>query len=74
MSDAKLSSILYASFSVWEGLGRVLDYGDTMTDFNYSLTEQQADRIAIRADWRAVGNDVAYVITEQLKLDLGVAG
>lgn len=73
MSDSKLSSILYATPSIWEGLGRILDFGDTMTDYNYSLTPQQADRIAIRADWRAIGEDVATVINQQLQLDLGVS-
>jgi len=71
VSQPKFSSFLFADSSVWEGLGRILDFGDTMTDYNYSLTDQQADRIAIRADWRAVGHDLARVIYQQLQLDLG---
>jgi hypothetical protein len=73
VSQPNFSSLLYADASIWEGLSRILDFGDTMTDYNYSLTGQQADRIAIRSDWRAVGNDVSRVIYQQLQLDLGAA-
>lgn len=73
MSDLPLSGVLFARDSFWEGMGRILDFGDTMTDYNYSLTEQQADRLAIRADWRAIGQDIARVFAVQLELDLGHA-
>jgi hypothetical protein len=49
-----------------------LDFGDTLTEFNASLSDAQADKLAIRADWRAVGADLAHVarndVAEQLEL------
>jgi hypothetical protein len=73
MSDSAFTTFLFASPSYLEGLSRILDFGDTFTDYNYSLTDQQADRIAIRSDWRAVGRDIGRVVYEQLRLDLGAA-
>jgi hypothetical protein len=43
-----------------------MDLGDTLTVFNSSQSEQQADRIALRADWRAVGYDLAVVFSRSL--------
>ncbi len=56
MSD--FSNNLFADPSFLEGMGRVLDFGDTMTDFNRSLTSEQADSRALFADWLALGGDL----------------
>jgi hypothetical protein len=52
------ATLLFAYPSFWEGFGRVLDAGGVLTEFNTSLTPQQADRHAIRSDWAAVGADL----------------
>jgi hypothetical protein len=56
------TNFLFAQPSFIEGAGRVLDFGDTLTEFNRSLDDEQADRLALWADWSAVGDDIGAVI------------
>lgn len=53
-----MSDFLFARPSFWEGLGRLIDFGGTLTEFNSALSGPQADRYAIAQDWRAVGDDL----------------
>lgn len=55
---ADLTSLLYAQPSFLEGCARALDLWGTMTEFNESLNPEQADYLALRADWLSVGNDI----------------
>jgi hypothetical protein len=55
------TDFLFARPSFWEGAARIIDLGDTLTEYNSSLSGQQADRNALRADWRAIGHDLASV-------------
>ncbi len=59
------STFLFARPSMAEGIGRILDFGDTLTEYNRSLTPQQADRIAIGCDWHRIGLDISEVIRQQ---------
>lgn len=56
-----LTSILYAKPSFKEGLASILDFGDTLTEYNTVLTPEQADALAMSADWQTVGYDVKEV-------------
>ncbi len=49
--------LLYARPSFLEGLGRVLDMGATMAEYNTSLTGAQADLLAQRADLQTLRRD-----------------
>ena len=51
------SYILFAQPSFLGGAASVLDFGDTLAEYNRSLTPEQADRIALRADARQVAAD-----------------
>lgn len=53
---------LIASPSFLEGVGRIFDFGDTLTMFNYSVSPGQADTSAIRSDWSVVGVDLANAL------------
>ena len=53
-----MSDFLFARPSFWEGLGRLIDFGGTLTEFNSALSGPQADRYAIGQDWQAVGDDL----------------
>lgn len=53
-----MSDFLFARPSFWEGLGRLIDFGGTLTEFNSALSGPQADRYAIAQDWQAVGDDL----------------
>ncbi len=52
------SDFLFAHPSFWGGAARVLDLAGVMVEFNQSLTPEQADEIAMRADWQGVGDDL----------------
>ena len=53
---------LFARPSFIEGFARVLDFGDTLTEFNQSVTGEQADLIALTMDWQALGFDLRDVM------------
>lgn len=40
-----------------EGAARLFDFANTLTEYNASLTPDQADHIAITADWKALSQD-----------------
>ena len=72
-----MSDFLFARPSFWEGLGRIIDMGDTLTEFNSSLSEAQADRIALEQDWFAVGKDLRQAMqrfSEVAEKDLVAGG
>jgi hypothetical protein len=56
---------LFARPSFLEGIARVLDLGGTLQEYNSSVSEQQADALAIGADWHVVGEDLLRAM-EQL--------
>jgi hypothetical protein len=40
----------------------MLDFGNTLTNFNQFPTAEQADRIALQQDWLAVGDDLRQAL------------
>ena len=60
------SIFLFARPSVAEGVGRILDFGDRLTEYNRSATAQQADRIAIACDWHRVGLDISGIVRQHV--------
>jgi hypothetical protein len=56
------STYLFAIPGWTEGVGRLLDFGDTLTQYNESATPEQADYRAMEMDWRAVGADILDAI------------
>jgi hypothetical protein len=60
------SDFLVARPSTIEGISRILDLGGTLTEFNQSPTPAIADRIALRADWRAIGDDLRTVFSRSV--------
>ena len=59
-----LSGFLYARPSFLEGMARLLDFGNTLTEYNRSLSPQQADFLALRADWRVAARDMGIAFSE----------
>ena len=57
-------SLLFATPSFLEGFARVLDIGNTFTDYNTSSDPGEADFLALRSDWRAIGDDFYTVLAE----------
>lgn len=56
--------LLYATPSFLEGFARVLDVGDTFTTYNTSADAGEADFLALRSDWRAIGEDFDTALAE----------
>ena len=56
------SDFLYARPSFVEGAARVFDLGGTLNEYNTSPTGRDADAIAIRSDWVAIGQDIRDAI------------
>ncbi len=49
---------LFARPSFVEGISRALDMGGTLQEYNSSISPEQADSLALGADWRVVGQDL----------------
>lgn len=49
---------LYARPSLIEGVGRIMDFGNSLNVYNETITPEQADFLAMLADWRVVGSDI----------------
>lgn len=56
------STFLFARPSFIEGVARVVDLGGTLNVYNESPNSELADFLAMRADWLAVGSDIAGAI------------
>lgn len=59
-----MTDFLFARPSFLGGMARVLDIGGTQQEYNYSLSGEQADRIALEQDWRAVYGDWAAAVPQ----------
>lgn len=59
------SAYLCARPSFAEGLSRILDFAGSLNEYNRSTTAEQADYLAMLADWRLIGMDIARALDEQ---------
>lgn len=50
-----MTAFLYARPSFLGGAARALDLGNTLTEFNRSLSAEQANKIALKMDWAMLG-------------------
>lgn len=58
---------LYARPSFVEGVARILDFGNTLNEYNYSRAPEQADFLALRADWRVAARDMGIALSEEVR-------
>ena len=47
------SDFLYARPSALEGIARLIDFGNTLSEYN---TSEEPDEVALRMDWMSVGS------------------
>ena len=52
------AAILFARPSALGGVASILDFGDTLTEYNSANSGAQADVVALWSDWLAVGDDM----------------
>ena len=55
---------LFTEPSFFEGMARNLDIGNTLREYNDSLTENEADTESLKNDWQAVGDDIRISISQ----------
>lgn len=60
---------LYSTPSFLEGLGRLFDFGNTLSEYNYSNSGTEADCKAIYSDWQQVGNDILVARQQFFKMN-----
>lgn len=60
----RYANFLSADPSFTEGVARILDFGDTLTAYNRSASAEQADLIALAADWQAVIDDLTHAFAK----------
>ena len=58
------STFLFATPGWTDGVGRLLDFANSLTEYNVSKTDAEADLRAITMDWRAVGQDIAWSVKQ----------
>lgn len=56
------SSFLFARPSFAEGVGRLFDFGNTLSEYNRSPSGDEADATALRADGLALGEDMRMAL------------
>lgn len=56
------SSFLFARPSFIEGMARIVDFGNTLSQYNTSPDGATADARALAADWQAVGDCMKQAI------------
>jgi hypothetical protein len=52
------TTLLFARPSFFEGAARILDFGNTLTEYNTSESPAEADSRAMLADWKAIRGDM----------------
>jgi hypothetical protein len=58
---------LFTNPTLISEMGRVLDLGSTMNEYNSTLSPQDADYLAIKSDWEIVGADISEAISSHGK-------
>lgn len=57
-----LSTFLFAMPSPLSGAARLLDLFGQLDSYNQAPTPNEADALALRADWRMVGQDLEHAL------------
>lgn len=56
------STFLFASPSWKEGVGRLVDFANTLTEYNRTPPPEDPDARALAQDWLAVGDDLRFAL------------
>ena len=57
-----MGSYLFAHPSPVLGLASIIDFGNTLIEYNYANNGEQADYLALRQDWYCVGEDMRIAL------------
>jgi len=64
-----LSGFLFAQPSLIEGIARLIDFGNTLEEYNSSPSPDMADALAIASDWKVVGDDLRQAMSNYRELE-----
>ena len=64
MSDEYRSTFLFATPTWSEGAGRLMDFGNTMTEYNRTSGDEDPDIRATTQDWLAVGDCIRWAMKQ----------
>ena len=59
-----LTFFLFARPAFWAGVAGLMDFGNTLFEYNVSSTPEQADAFATKADWLTVGDELRRAVKE----------
>lgn len=62
MNMGHFSTFLFARPGFFEGVSRILDFGNTLCEYNHSQNAEDADRNALWADYLSLGEDFRAVL------------
>jgi hypothetical protein len=65
------TGLLFARASAIEGVGRLIDFTGALNQYNTSDSGDEADRVALAADWYAIGDDLRQAMIAHAKDLLG---
>jgi hypothetical protein len=64
MTKKKFKTHLFSRPSFIDGMARIFDFSGSLQKYNTEETPQEADYIALRNDWRMVGEDIRKSIEQ----------
>jgi hypothetical protein len=67
MTDLFSKYFLFSNPTLLSEMGRVLDLGSTMSEYNSSPSAAVADYLALKSDWCAVGSDLNAAIEKHVQ-------
>lgn len=59
-----MTDFLFAKPTLISGIGAVVDLGGTMEIYNESSSPEEADFLALKNDWCAVGKDIRKAMAQ----------
>ena len=64
MAAKRRQFIRYARPGFFEGMARIMDFGNSMNRYPRYRSSAEEDMLALRSDWIAVGGDIRAAIRE----------
>ncbi len=58
------ATYLFARPSFMEGMARLVDFGGSLNEYNVSLTGEEADLVALSADFAAVTDELRLAVAQ----------
>jgi hypothetical protein len=67
MTDLFSKYFLFSNPTLFSEIGRVLDLGSTMNEYNSSPSAAVADYLALQSDWYTIGSDLNAAMEQHVQ-------